>query len=62
MGVLTPGSAHARPFVQSPFDMSKNLLAHVSDHIYCHFRQFKALYEQNKQKLKNAAQNDYFGC
>ena len=30
MGVLTPGSAHARPSAQPPIDMSGNFPAHVS--------------------------------
>ena len=30
MGVLAPGSAHARPFAQPPIDTSGNLSAHVS--------------------------------
>ena len=30
MGVLAPGSAHARPFAQPPIDMSGNFPAHVS--------------------------------
>jgi hypothetical protein len=30
MGVLAPGSAHARPSAQLPIDVSVNFLAHVS--------------------------------
>ena len=30
MGVLAPGSAHARPSAQPPIDMSGNFPAHVS--------------------------------
>ena len=30
MGVLAPGSAHARPSAQAPIDMSGNFPAHVS--------------------------------
>ena len=30
MGVLAPGSAHARPSTQPPIDMSGNFPAHVS--------------------------------
>jgi hypothetical protein len=30
MGVLAPGSAHARPSAQPPIDVSGNFLAHVS--------------------------------
>ena len=30
MGVLAPGSAHARPSAQTPIDMSGNFPAHVS--------------------------------
>ena len=30
MGVLAPGSAHARPTAQPPIDVSGNFSAHVS--------------------------------
>ena len=30
MGVLAPGSAHARPSAQPPIDVSGNFSAHVS--------------------------------
>ena len=30
MGVLAPGSAHARPSTQSPINMRRNFPAHVS--------------------------------
>ncbi len=30
IGVLAPGSAHARPSAQTPIDMSGNFPAHVS--------------------------------
>ena len=31
MGVLAPGSAHARPFAQPPINVRGNFLAHVSE-------------------------------
>ena len=48
MGVLAPGSAHARPSGQPPIDMSGNFSAHVSAESPSKFSKIP------KKKLKNA--------
>jgi hypothetical protein len=54
MGVLAPGSAHARPSAWPPFDTSRNLSAHVSgrgaDQIVRRF--FSSFFSPNQRILR----------
>ena len=53
MGVLAPGSAHARPSAQPPIDMSGNFPAHVSAESPSKFSEKKQKKKLKKRRNKN---------